>query len=117
MITRSKVGRGIMHNLKQTLLEQIVEARIHVYDFTVPDSITDKGVNCWFDSGDANERDNLFFFLPADTVVLAVGVKPDRTLGEEISGIVKETYLIGDCAGKNSVFDAMHDGSDVGHKI
>jgi len=117
IITRSKVGRDMLHNLKQTMLEFLVKARVHMFDFTVPDSITEKGVNCWFDSGDAKERDNLFFFLPADTVVLAVGVRSDNMLGEEISGIIPETYLIGDCSGKRTVFDAMHDGSDIGHKM
>jgi 2,4-dienoyl-CoA reductase (NADPH2) len=117
IITRSKVGRDMLHNLKQTMMEFLVKARVHMFDFTVPDSITEKGVNCWFDSGDAKERDNLFFFLPADTVVLAVGVTSNRMLGEEISGIIPETYLIGDCAGKRTVFDAMHDGHDIGCKI
>ena len=117
IVTRSKVGRDMLHNLKQTMLEFLVKARVHMYDFTVPDSITEKGVNCWFDSGDAKERDNLFFFLPADTVVLAVGVTNDNMLGEEISAIIPETYLIGDCSGKRTVFDAMHDGSDIGRKI
>ena len=100
----------MLHNLKQTMLEFLVKARVHMYDFTVPDSITEKGINCWFDSGDAKERDNLFFFLPADTIVLSVGVSNDSMLGEEITGIIPETYLIGDCSGKRTVFDAMHDG-------
>jgi 2,4-dienoyl-CoA reductase-like NADH-dependent reductase (Old Yellow Enzyme family)/thioredoxin reductase len=117
IITRSKVGRDMLHNLKQTIMEFLVKARIHMYDFTVPDSITEKGINCWFDSGDAKERDNLFFFLPADTIVLAVGVSNDNLLGEEITGIIPETYLIGDCSGKRTVFDAMHDGYDTGRKI
>jgi 2,4-dienoyl-CoA reductase-like NADH-dependent reductase (Old Yellow Enzyme family)/thioredoxin reductase len=117
IITRSKVGRDMLHNLKQTMLEFLVKARVHMYDFTVPDSITEKGINCWFDSGDGKERDNLFFFLPADTIVLAVGVNNDNMLGEEITGIIPETYLIGDCSGKRTVFDATHDGSDIGHRI
>jgi 2,4-dienoyl-CoA reductase-like NADH-dependent reductase (Old Yellow Enzyme family)/thioredoxin reductase len=117
IITRSKVGRDMLHNLKQTMWEFLVKAGVRMFDFTVPDTITEKGVNCWFDSGDAKERDNLFFFLPADTVVLAVGVTSNRMLGEEISGIIPETYLIGDCAGKRTVFDAMHDGHDIGCKI
>ena len=117
IITRSKVGRDMLHNLKQTMWEFLVKARVHMFDFTVPDSITEKGVNCWFDSGDAKERDNLFFFLPADTVVLAVGVTSNSMLGEEITGIIPETYLIGDCAGKRTVFEAMHDGNDIGCKI
>jgi 2,4-dienoyl-CoA reductase-like NADH-dependent reductase (Old Yellow Enzyme family)/thioredoxin reductase len=117
IITRSKIGRDMLHNLKQTMLEFLVKARVQMFNFTVPDSITDKGVNCWLDSGDARERDNLFFFLPADTIILAVGVTSNNKLGEEIAGIVPETYLIGDCAGKRTVFEAMHDGSDIGHKI
>jgi 2,4-dienoyl-CoA reductase-like NADH-dependent reductase (Old Yellow Enzyme family)/thioredoxin reductase len=117
IITRSKVGRDMLHNLKQTMLEFLVKEGVRMFNFTVPDSITEKGVNCWFDSGDAKERDNLFFFLPADTVVLAVGVTKNNALGEELQAIVPETYLIGDCAGRHTVFEAMHDGSDVGRKI
>jgi 2,4-dienoyl-CoA reductase-like NADH-dependent reductase (Old Yellow Enzyme family)/thioredoxin reductase len=117
IVTRSKIGRDMLHNLKQTMWEFLVKAGVRMFDFTVPDSITEKGVNCWFDSGDAKERDNLFFFIPADTVILAVGVSNNSTLGEEITGIVRETYLIGDCAGKRTVFEAMHDGYDIGCKI
>ena len=117
IITRSKVGRDMLHNLKQTMLEFLIRARVHMYEFTVPDSITEKGVNCWFNSGNDKERDDLFFYLPADTVVLAVGVTSDNALGEEITGIIPETYLIGDCSGKRTVFDAMHDGSDIGQRI
>lgn len=117
IITRSKIGRDMLHNLKQTMWEFLVKAGVRMFEFTVPDSITEKGVNCWFDSGDSKERDNLFFFLPADTIVLAVGVSSNSTLGEEISGIVRETYLIGDCAGKRTVFEAMHDGYEVGCKV
>ena len=117
VVTRSKIARGLLHNLKQTLLENLVKYRVHLYTHSVPDSITEKGVNCWYDSGDATERDNLFFFLPADTVILAVGATNDSRLGEELSGLMSEVYTIGDCAGKRTVFDAMHDGSEVGRKI
>jgi 2,4-dienoyl-CoA reductase-like NADH-dependent reductase (Old Yellow Enzyme family)/thioredoxin reductase len=117
IVTRSKIGRDMLHNLKQTMWEFLVRAQVHMYEFTVPDSITENGINCWFDSGDAKERDNLFFFLPADTIILAVGVSNNNKLGEELGTIVPETYLIGDCAGKRTVFDAMHDGSDIGRKI
>jgi 2-enoate reductase len=117
IVTRSKIGRDMLHNLKQTMWEFLVKAGVRMFDFTVPDSFTEKGVNCWFDSGDVKERDNLFFFLPADTIVLAVGVNSNSTLGEEITGIIGKTYLIGDCAGKRTVFEAMHDGYEIGCKI
>jgi pyruvate/2-oxoglutarate dehydrogenase complex dihydrolipoamide dehydrogenase (E3) component len=35
--------------------------------------------------------------LPADTVVVAIGIKPVDTLVEELQGLVPEVYPIGDC--------------------
>jgi hypothetical protein len=35
--------------------------------------------------------------LPADTVVLAIGVAPIDTLIREIEGIIPEVYTVGDC--------------------
>ena len=35
--------------------------------------------------------------LPADTVVLAIGVEPVDTLLREIEGIIPEVYAVGDC--------------------
>jgi hypothetical protein len=83
----------------------------------VPDSITDKGVNCWWDSGEPQARDNVFFFLKADTVVLAVGAINDNRLAEELGGALPEVYAVGDCAGKRTIFAAMHEGSEAGRKI
>jgi 2,4-dienoyl-CoA reductase-like NADH-dependent reductase (Old Yellow Enzyme family)/thioredoxin reductase len=117
LISRSKIARGITHNLKQTLMEFLSKNKVLLYPYTVPDSITKKGVNVWYDGGDTAERENVFFFLPADTVVLAVGASNDNWLGEELTGLVPETYLIGDCSGKRSIFAALHDGSDIGRKI
>jgi hypothetical protein len=53
----------MLHNLKQTMWEFLVKAGVRMFEFTVPDSITEKGVNCWFDSGDNKER-IIFLFPP-----------------------------------------------------
>ena len=51
--------------------------------------------------------------IPADTVVLAMGVKPQRPLYEEL----KEAYgnkliLVGDCDKTGQIYDAFHAGHD-----
>jgi 2,4-dienoyl-CoA reductase-like NADH-dependent reductase (Old Yellow Enzyme family)/thioredoxin reductase len=117
VVTRSSIGRGIVHNLRATLFEYLVKYGAYLYDHTVPDSITEKGVNCWRTSGDSGDRESLFFFLPADTIVLAVGAVNDSRLGDELTGLGPEVYKVGDCAGKRSIFAAIRGGSEAGRKI
>jgi len=117
VVTRSKIARGISRNQKATLFENLIEYRVHLYPNSIPDSITDKGVNCRWDSGEPPVRDNVFFFLSADTVVLAVGAKNEARFAKQLGGLLSEVYPIGDCAGKRSIFAAIHGGSEVGQKI
>ena len=51
--------------------------------------------------------------IPADTVILAMGVKAQRPLYEEL----KEAYgdkliLVGDCDRTGQIYDALHAGHD-----
>jgi 2,4-dienoyl-CoA reductase-like NADH-dependent reductase (Old Yellow Enzyme family)/thioredoxin reductase len=117
IITRSKIARGLTHDIKLAIIEQLLKNDIRMHSNCVPDSITEKGINCWWDSGDGTTRDNVFMFLPADTVVLAVGAASDYRLGDMISGLPMEVYKIGDCSGKRSLFAAMRDGSETARKI
>jgi len=95
----------------------LIKYGVHLYPYSTPDSISEKGVNIWWNSGDAQARDNVFAFLKADTVVLAVGAENENRLAEQLSGLMPEVYPIGDCAGKRSIFAAMRGGSEVGQKI
>jgi 2,4-dienoyl-CoA reductase-like NADH-dependent reductase (Old Yellow Enzyme family)/thioredoxin reductase len=117
VVTRSKIARGLMHNTKLVFQEYLLNNNVRLFPHCTPESITENGVNCWWDSGEPPEKDNIFFFLKADSVVLAVGAVNNYRLGDLISSIVPETYKIGDCSGKRSVFAAMRDGSEIARKI
>jgi 2,4-dienoyl-CoA reductase-like NADH-dependent reductase (Old Yellow Enzyme family)/thioredoxin reductase len=117
IVTRSKIARGIGHNLKLSLLENLIKYRVRFYPNSVVDSITENGVNLWWDSGEPPVKDNVFYFLPADTIVLATGAKSEDHLWNELSGLIPEIYKIGDCAEARDVFSAMHEGSEVGRRI
>ena len=52
--------------------------------------------------------------LPADTVVLAVGAKPDRRLLQEIKGLAPEIYPVGDCVEPRRILEAVSDGHRIG---
>ncbi len=46
--------------------------------------------------------------IPCDTVVLAVGLRPDEEWVQAMSQIVPETYQIGDCREVGDIFTANH---------
>ena len=53
----------------------------------------------------------------ADSVVLAVGSKPNKRLSEELRDKVHELYEIGDCVNPRKALQAIHEGWEVGMKI
>ena len=117
VITRSNIARGLNGNMKKTLIEFLVRDGIRLYPKATPDSISENGVNIWWTTSEEPVRDNMFLFLKADTVVLAVGAENDDTLISELEGIVPEIYPVGDCTGKRSIFAAIRGGSEVGRSI
>ena len=55
--------------------------------------------------------------LIADTVVVAIGNKPDAALYESLKDCVSELYNIGDSNGGGIIPNAVYDGYTVGNKI
>ncbi|MBQ3087977.1 MAG: FAD-dependent oxidoreductase [Clostridia bacterium] len=55
--------------------------------------------------------------LIADTVVVAIGNKPDAALYESLKDCVSEIYNIGDSNGGGIIPNAVYDGYTVGNKI
>jgi NADPH-dependent 2,4-dienoyl-CoA reductase/sulfur reductase-like enzyme len=51
--------------------------------------------------------------IPADTVVLAMGVRPDRTLYAELKeAFGNDLVLVGDTAKAGQIYDALHCAHD-----
>lgn len=56
--------------------------------------------------------------LACDTVVLSLGVKPDRELAEALADTVAESYIIGDCSLRGgTLWRAVHAGFDAGMRL
>ena len=55
--------------------------------------------------------------LKADTVVMAVGERPDPSLYESLKGEVKELYNIGDSNGGGILPNAVYEGYTVGNQL
>jgi NADPH-dependent 2,4-dienoyl-CoA reductase/sulfur reductase-like enzyme len=55
--------------------------------------------------------------LPADTVVIAKGVKPNHDLLDELEKGNMELYAIGDCDEPRRIHEAISSGAEVGLRI
>jgi 2-enoate reductase len=55
--------------------------------------------------------------LKADTVVMAVGMKPRRSLHEALAGSIPRLYVLGDCREPGNVMGAIWDGHEVGRAL
>ena len=74
------------------------------------EKIDEAGVTCRQKNGEQ-------LFLPADTVVLAVGDVPDAALADALKDCVPELYLIGDANGGGVIPTAVYEGYTVGCKL
>lgn len=48
--------------------------------------------------------------LPADTVAMATGMRADRQTTDRLSGLVRDTYIVGDCERAGTIMNAIHGG-------
>jgi 2,4-dienoyl-CoA reductase-like NADH-dependent reductase (Old Yellow Enzyme family)/thioredoxin reductase len=63
------------------------------------------------------EKDGSKDLLPADTVVIASGSKPDTKLAEAVKGVVPEIHVIGDARSPRNALEAIREGFLTGLKI
>jgi pyruvate/2-oxoglutarate dehydrogenase complex dihydrolipoamide dehydrogenase (E3) component len=91
----------IMSKLRQTGVK--METRAKVVE------ITNKGVRA--------VRGEVVDFFQGDTVVLAVGMRPNNELARELRGKVAELHVIGDCSEPRRIAEAIKEGFCVAREI
>ncbi len=72
--------------------------------------ITPHGVEVALPDGAAME-------LAADTVVMALGLRPDMSRVQPLVDVIPESYLVGDCNNGKGIFDAHRQAFDVAVEV
>ena len=96
--------------VKPALTERMAKSKITWITGMRVAEVVDGGVIC-VDSKWAKKS------FPADTVILAVGLKPVNELVQVLKEKIPECYAIGDCVEPRKVFQAIHEGSMIGRRI
>ncbi|MFC1661537.1 FAD-dependent oxidoreductase [Gemmatimonadota bacterium] len=55
--------------------------------------------------------------IPMETVVMAVGVRPDRELTDKLKGSSLEVHVVGDAKEPRGVGEAIWEGFEVGARL
>lgn len=55
--------------------------------------------------------------VPADTIVLAAGMKPENGLKAKLSGKVPELFEAGDCIAPRNIIDAISEAARIAHAL
>ena len=112
IITMNRLGENgspLERNTYFELRQKLIEDRITIYAFSPVVEIRENGVYI--------DCDHELTFVPADTVILAVGAKPERRLLNELKDIVSEVYAIGDCVQPRYAKEAINEGAEIGRLI
>jgi len=55
--------------------------------------------------------------VPADNVIIAVGMRSDNDLVKQLEETTEELYVTGDCVNPAKVGDAIHSGFVAGWRV
>ena len=103
VVARHGLARSLFPANRLHLLKLLSDADVK----TFPDTRVLEIINNGAVISDAHGRQSL---LACDSVVLALGMRPDRRLGDILQAEMPEVHVIGDCAEPRKVMDAIWEG-------
>jgi 2,4-dienoyl-CoA reductase (NADPH2) len=104
-----KVAGDVGITTRWILRENLRKGGVRIFTSTKVREIRPEGVLA--------EREGREEVFPADSVVLAVGSRPNSKLAEELRGRVEELYVVGDCSQPRKALEAIQEGWEVGLRI
>ncbi len=110
MISESEIAKDTTFVGRIALMELLDKQGVEFRTEIILKEITDKGVKIVDKDGNHHE-------IPADTIVISLGVKPRRETVQLLRDLVQEVYVIGDCASPRTLMAAIHDAFTVAAEI
>ena len=103
-----RIGQDIGPTTRWVVVKRIRDIGIEILTSTKAIGITAEGVII---EGEATQT------IKADTIVLAVGLKPNKELAEGDILLMRGLHAIGDCVKVNKILEAIHEGWQVGCEL
>ena len=106
----SAVGERMVKDGFAYVNAQLAKYGVEILTSTKVEKITEKSVEVVTGQGEKRS-------LPADTVIIAAGAKPNQKVQEELQGLAREVYLAGDCLVPADIRMSIHQGNGIGRML
>ena len=104
-----KYGRDLGISTRWTVLGEIKRLGVKVITRARAVAVRKEGLEI--------EKDGKRDILPTDSIVIAAGAEPDKSLESEVRALVEEVYIIGDAMEPRKALNAIQEGFLTGLKI
>jgi 2,4-dienoyl-CoA reductase (NADPH2) len=104
-----RAGKDIGISTRWTIMAELRRLGVTIMTGVTAVAVTEDGLEI--------EKEDGKGFLPADSIVLAVGSNAENGLLTELEGLVPEVYAIGDAKSPRKALEAIREGFEVGIKI
>ena len=109
LVEAGEIGQKTISRLFTMMRDRMVAANVHLYSHSPVLRYTSNGVDV--------SNGKTLLHLDADTIVLAAGTVPDKTLEEQLRNSRFEFCTIGDCDHIGDALDAISAGAEMGRQI
>ncbi|MFA5308939.1 MAG: FAD-dependent oxidoreductase [Dehalococcoidales bacterium] len=103
-------GEGMPEHLRGLLLPWFRDKGVVMVSRVKDMEVTERGLNII-------TKDDYREFIPADTIIPATSLQPDKELIKKLEGKAGEIYIIGDCKEPRLIVDAIAEGNRVGRAL
>jgi 2,4-dienoyl-CoA reductase-like NADH-dependent reductase (Old Yellow Enzyme family)/thioredoxin reductase len=110
MIDEQEIAKDTSSVNRITLMELLHQNDVEFKTEVKLQEITDKGVIVTDKKGNQ-------FGIPADTVILSLGVTSRRATVNALQGLSREAYVIGDCSSPRNLMAAIHDAFTIAAEL
>lgn len=110
MIGESEIAKDTTLAGKLALMELLQQHSVEFRTEVEMKEITDKGAAVM-------DKGRNLFEIPADTVVLSLGVRPRYKTVNALQGLAREVYVVGDCSNPRNLMGAIHDAFTVAAEL
>ena len=106
----NRIGSDVGLTVRPALMNRLIRSSINVFNKAEVNAVSGKDVTIDRDGDIITLRD-------VDSIVISVGVEPNRVLQEELKKGPFEVHVIGNCSKEGAIMEAVADGAEVGRRI
>jgi len=105
-----RIGQDVGTSTRWTLMSELRRLGVSIMNGTKAVGVTQDGLEIESETGGPD-------LLPADSIVIAAGSKPQDKLVNKIGVLVPEVYTVGDAKEPRNALEAIREGFLVGLEI